>query len=229
MLRELFRVWVFMHMHKHLSVAPTLGKKPHELHRSFTQCGVAKFSKGGKKKRKEFRRLKTYVYMYVIASLCFSGWLYDTLGSYAPGFYVAGGTISLSGLILFLIPMIERRQKRRWDENTAMEQIQQEEWRGLRRDYPLIVLNSPSTPSSAASTEDTYSNRVYKTTIIDEKNNFSVNDDEDTYDFVNIDAMNECDERFDDNHRTHSIVAVSACEISKQLVLRKKVQYKSFL
>ncbi|XP_026726922.1 monocarboxylate transporter 13 [Trichoplusia ni] len=61
-----------------------------------------------------------------IASLIgppFAGWLYDTLNSYAPGFYVAGGTISLSGLILFLIPVIERRQQRKWEENTAMEQI----------------------------------------------------------------------------------------------------------
>ncbi|PZC81163.1 hypothetical protein B5X24_HaOG213264 [Helicoverpa armigera] len=60
-----------------------------------------------------------------IASLIgppFAGWLYDTLHSYAPGFYVAGGTISLSGLILFLIPVIERRQKRQW-EATALEQI----------------------------------------------------------------------------------------------------------
>lgn len=55
--------------------------------------------------------------------LCFTGWLFDTLHSYAPGFYVAGGTISLSGLILFFIPVIERRQQRRWEESTALEQI----------------------------------------------------------------------------------------------------------
>ncbi|XP_035446775.1 monocarboxylate transporter 12 [Spodoptera frugiperda] len=61
-----------------------------------------------------------------IASLIgppFAGWLFDTLHSYAPGFYVAGGTISLSGLILFFIPVIERRQQRRWEESTALEQI----------------------------------------------------------------------------------------------------------
>ncbi|KAJ8729251.1 hypothetical protein PYW08_000832 [Mythimna loreyi] len=61
-----------------------------------------------------------------IASLIgppFAGWLYDTLHSYAPGFYVAGGAISLSGLILFFIPMIERRQQRQWEQSTALEQI----------------------------------------------------------------------------------------------------------
>ncbi|XP_045459122.1 monocarboxylate transporter 13 [Melitaea cinxia] len=58
-----------------------------------------------------------------IASLIgppFAGWLYDSLQSYAPGFYVAGGTISLSGLILFFIPMLEKRVNYR---NTMLEQI----------------------------------------------------------------------------------------------------------
>ncbi|XP_050361709.1 monocarboxylate transporter 12 [Nymphalis io] len=58
-----------------------------------------------------------------IASLIgppFAGWLYDTLESYAPGFYVAGGTISLSGLILFFIPMLEKRVANR---DTVLEQI----------------------------------------------------------------------------------------------------------
>lgn len=62
-----------------------------------------------------------------IASLAgppFAGWLYDELGSYAPGFYVAGGAISLSGLILFLIPLIERRYNRtRWNQDTPLEHI----------------------------------------------------------------------------------------------------------
>ncbi|XP_038222663.1 monocarboxylate transporter 12 [Zerene cesonia] len=62
-----------------------------------------------------------------IASLIgppFAGWLYDTYKSYAPGFYVAGGTISLSGIILFLIPVLERRNNRsRWNQNTDMESI----------------------------------------------------------------------------------------------------------
>ncbi|XP_075992589.1 monocarboxylate transporter 1 [Anticarsia gemmatalis] len=61
-----------------------------------------------------------------IASLIgppFAGWLYDTYKSYAPGFYVAGGTIALSGVILFLIPVIERRNKRRCYEETAMAEI----------------------------------------------------------------------------------------------------------
>ncbi|XP_034824072.1 monocarboxylate transporter 12 [Maniola hyperantus] len=58
-----------------------------------------------------------------IASLIgppFAGWLYDTLNSYAPGFYVAGGTISVSGLILFFIPMLQRRMN---DRETMLEQI----------------------------------------------------------------------------------------------------------
>ncbi|KAG6457555.1 hypothetical protein O3G_MSEX010382 [Manduca sexta] len=62
-----------------------------------------------------------------IASLIgppFAGLLYDALQSYAPGFYVAGGTISLSGLILFFIPVIERRTNRkRWLQETALETV----------------------------------------------------------------------------------------------------------
>ncbi|XP_049880242.1 monocarboxylate transporter 12-B [Pectinophora gossypiella] len=62
-----------------------------------------------------------------IASLIgppFAGWLYDALHSYAPGFYVAGATISLSGVILFLIPVIEQRTAQaRWAADTALEQI----------------------------------------------------------------------------------------------------------
>ncbi|XP_071454040.1 monocarboxylate transporter 12 isoform X2 [Hetaerina americana] len=37
-----------------------------------------------------------------------AGWLYDALGSYDPGFYVAGVTIALSGLVLFFIPALQR-------------------------------------------------------------------------------------------------------------------------
>ncbi|XP_013182942.2 monocarboxylate transporter 12 [Amyelois transitella] len=61
-----------------------------------------------------------------IASLVGSplaGWLFDTTQSYAPGFYLAGGTIGISGLILFLVPCLERRNNIRWAEDTAMEQI----------------------------------------------------------------------------------------------------------
>ncbi|XP_059046184.1 monocarboxylate transporter 14 isoform X2 [Achroia grisella] len=51
-------------------------------------------------------------------------WLYDVLNSYAPGFYVAGSTIALSGLILFFIPVLEKRNNRsRWIDETDMEQI----------------------------------------------------------------------------------------------------------
>ncbi|XP_022127254.2 monocarboxylate transporter 12 [Pieris rapae] len=61
-----------------------------------------------------------------IASLIgppFAGWLYDTYQSYSPGFYVAGGTISLSGIILFLIPVFERRNNRWKNQEMVLEQI----------------------------------------------------------------------------------------------------------
>ena len=38
------------------------------------------------------------------------GWLYDGLGSYDSGFYVAGTVITLSGLMLFCIPLVETLQ-----------------------------------------------------------------------------------------------------------------------
>ncbi|KAJ9590108.1 hypothetical protein L9F63_016769, partial [Diploptera punctata] len=37
-----------------------------------------------------------------------AGWLYDGLKSYDPGFYVAGGTIAISGIMLFAIPPLQR-------------------------------------------------------------------------------------------------------------------------
>ncbi|KAG8228578.1 hypothetical protein J437_LFUL009283 [Ladona fulva] len=37
-----------------------------------------------------------------------AGWLYDALGSYDPGFYVAGVMIAVSGLVLFFIPPLQR-------------------------------------------------------------------------------------------------------------------------
>ncbi|XP_004930921.1 monocarboxylate transporter 12 [Bombyx mandarina] len=53
-----------------------------------------------------------------------AGRLYDATQSYGPAFYVAGGTISLSGLILFFIPMINRRQSnKQWGQATALQQI----------------------------------------------------------------------------------------------------------
>ncbi|XP_063838509.1 monocarboxylate transporter 12 [Ostrinia nubilalis] len=61
-----------------------------------------------------------------IASLIgppFAGWLYDAVESYAPAFYVAGGTISLSGIILFLIPLVERRSNRNRFDEAVLEQI----------------------------------------------------------------------------------------------------------
>ncbi|KAL4712921.1 hypothetical protein ACJJTC_011991 [Scirpophaga incertulas] len=53
-----------------------------------------------------------------------AGWLYDVLQSFAPAFFVAGGTISLSGLILFFIPLIERRtNRRRWNNDAVLDDI----------------------------------------------------------------------------------------------------------
>ncbi|KAI1278106.1 Monocarboxylate transporter 9 [Halotydeus destructor] len=37
------------------------------------------------------------------------GWLYDLTGSYSPGFNFAGASIALSGLMLFFVPVVERR------------------------------------------------------------------------------------------------------------------------
>lgn len=45
-----------------------------------------------------------------------AGWLYDELGSYDPGFYVAGVTIALSGVMLFVIPSLQRRKNARSQE-----------------------------------------------------------------------------------------------------------------
>ncbi|KAI8428149.1 hypothetical protein MSG28_002396 [Choristoneura fumiferana] len=53
-----------------------------------------------------------------------AGWLFDVLNSYAPGYYMAGGAISLSGLILFLIPMLERRRGRaQWDREMPLDHM----------------------------------------------------------------------------------------------------------
>ncbi|KZC05305.1 Monocarboxylate transporter 5 [Dufourea novaeangliae] len=38
-----------------------------------------------------------------------AGWLYDAIESYDPGFYTAGGMITVSGLILFFIPLIQQK------------------------------------------------------------------------------------------------------------------------
>ncbi|KOX72879.1 Monocarboxylate transporter 12 [Melipona quadrifasciata] len=37
-----------------------------------------------------------------------AGWLYDVLQSYDPGFFTAGGMITISGLLLFFIPIIQK-------------------------------------------------------------------------------------------------------------------------
>ncbi|CAD1473627.1 unnamed protein product [Heterotrigona itama] len=38
-----------------------------------------------------------------------AGWLYDVLQSYDPGFFTAGGMITISGLLLFFIPIIQQK------------------------------------------------------------------------------------------------------------------------
>lgn len=80
----------------------------------------------------------------------------------------------------------------------------------------MIVLNSPSTPSFTDSTEDSYSNRVFTTTIIEENNTFY---NEDNYELVNNDEQevkDKCNGHYDKNYKAHSRESVgSACEIYK--------------
>ncbi|XP_017768067.1 PREDICTED: monocarboxylate transporter 12 [Nicrophorus vespilloides] len=46
-----------------------------------------------------------------------AGWLYDYVNSYDPGFYVAGVTIALSGIILFIIPCLQKSlEKKKHDQ-----------------------------------------------------------------------------------------------------------------
>ncbi|KAE9533341.1 hypothetical protein AGLY_009244 [Aphis glycines] len=42
-----------------------------------------------------------------------AGWLYDVTGSYNPGFYLSGSNIAISGLMLFIIPYVQRRCERK--------------------------------------------------------------------------------------------------------------------
>ncbi|XP_017886943.2 monocarboxylate transporter 12 isoform X2 [Ceratina calcarata] len=42
-----------------------------------------------------------------------AGWLYDALKSYDPGFLTAGGMMTVSGLILFFIPVIQQKIQKR--------------------------------------------------------------------------------------------------------------------
>ncbi|XP_012259548.2 monocarboxylate transporter 12-B [Athalia rosae] len=42
-----------------------------------------------------------------------AGWLYDALGSYNPGFWMAGLMIAISGLILFFIPALQRHVQKK--------------------------------------------------------------------------------------------------------------------
>ncbi|XP_011306062.1 monocarboxylate transporter 12-B [Fopius arisanus] len=49
-----------------------------------------------------------------------AGWLRDGLGSYKPGFVGAGLMIAISGLILFLIPVLQRKVRRKEERITAL-------------------------------------------------------------------------------------------------------------
>ncbi|XP_060844246.1 monocarboxylate transporter 12-like [Rhopalosiphum padi] len=42
-----------------------------------------------------------------------AGWLFDITGSYNPGFYLSGSNIAASGLMLFVIPYVQRRCERK--------------------------------------------------------------------------------------------------------------------
>jgi len=42
-----------------------------------------------------------------------AGWLFDMTGSYNPGFYLSGSNIAISGLMLFVIPYVQRRCERK--------------------------------------------------------------------------------------------------------------------
>ncbi|XP_076277714.1 monocarboxylate transporter 12-like isoform X2 [Lasioglossum baleicum] len=59
---------------------------------------------------------KPWVNRLLIYNLCLTicglGCLYDELKSYDPGFYTAGAMITVSGLILFFIPLIQKKVRR---------------------------------------------------------------------------------------------------------------------
>lgn len=56
----------------------------------------------------------------------FQGWLYDALESYNPGFFTAGGMITLSGLILFFIPLVQRKVQKNVNNQVAKTAINNE-------------------------------------------------------------------------------------------------------
>lgn len=45
--------------------------------------------------------------------------MYDALGSYDPGFYVAGITVAISGLMLFCVPTLQRYIAKKELEKTS--------------------------------------------------------------------------------------------------------------
>ena len=48
-----------------------------------------------------------------IPTLCNSGGLYDAIGNYDSGFYLCGAMIYISGIMLFALPWMKRRRRKR--------------------------------------------------------------------------------------------------------------------
>ncbi|XP_046734618.1 monocarboxylate transporter 1 isoform X5 [Diprion similis] len=50
-----------------------------------------------------------------------AGWLHDGLGSYDPGFWVAGSMIAISGLMLFFIPPLQRYLRKKAEKSQRID------------------------------------------------------------------------------------------------------------
>ena len=105
----------------------------------------------------------------------FLGWIYDGFGSYDGGFYLAGGMIAISGLILCFIPLIRYFRDRKiqkdcedcekslfncfkhacWksqDRNNKDEYYQQEELLPQQdNNKPTVQIVPPQPPSNSNS------------------------------------------------------------------------------
>ncbi|XP_046586395.1 monocarboxylate transporter 5 isoform X1 [Neodiprion lecontei] len=52
-----------------------------------------------------------------------AGWLHDGLGSYDPGFWVAGSMIAISGLMLFFIPVLQRYLRKKAEKSQRISVV----------------------------------------------------------------------------------------------------------
>ena len=52
--------------------------------------------------------------------------MYDALKTYNPGFFTAGGMITLSGLVLFFIPLVQRKVQKNMNNQVAETAINNE-------------------------------------------------------------------------------------------------------